>query len=500
MKMLFIYPDIGGNITFSPAIEVLSACLKEDGNDVELIHIHEKYGVPIDHNIIFSKVKDINPDVIGVTATTFQYELGNEIAKNLKKRGIKQLIILGGIHATIAPEDLENSSFDAFAIGEGEKSIVELLRKLKIGEEIYSVKGINFKKDNEIICNGPPDVVMNLDELPPRDFEIINVGKILKLRNKWLATSFSRGCPYKCSFCINEKLSKLYKLSCSNSYYRCQSVDKAISDLLPVIEKYKDKIDVIDLDDDLLLSSRKWFTEFANRFKSEIYKPYGIKYSVASRADFIDDDVAVMLKESGCELILIGFETGSEKLRNLVLTKKITDAQLIKAFDACNKIGLRCLAYSMIGIPGESVETINTSLELLRRLKPTLIRQTIFDPFIGTPLFEYCKEHNLFRGNKVGVNCYTTSTITFENLTSKELKIYQLLYPWYLNLNFVSKYEERYYELINKYSEKSEEELLLPSVKDSILCDDESISNILKKEGIQHFHYFENRTYYCFYK
>ncbi|MEI6579185.1 MAG: radical SAM protein [Eubacteriales bacterium] len=497
MKMLFIYPDVGASsMTFSPAIEILSACLKENGNDVELIHIHEKYGVPVDHDIIFSKVNDINPDIIGITATTFQYELGNEIAKNLKKRGVNQLIILGGIHATIAQYELEASFFDAFAIGEEEKSLVELLRRLKTDEDIYSVKGINFKKDDRIICNGAPDVFTDLNELPPRDFEIMNIKKILPLRNKWLSTSFSRGCPYACTYCMNIKLSKQYKLSCGGNYYRCQSVDKAISDLLLIIKKYNNLIDVIDLDDDLFLADKNWFFDFAYRFHSEIYKPFGIKYAVCSRADCIDEKIVITLKKSGCELIEIGVETGSEELRNSLLRKKISDIQLIKAFDLFNKHGLRSLAYAMIGIPGESVESINQSLKILRRLKPTLIRQTIFNPFIGTPLFDFCKEHNLFNGNKDSINCYTTSTISFDNLSSKELKLYQIMYPWFLNLNFVGIYEEKYINLIKKYAEKSEDELLLPDVRSNILLDDEKISKNLSDEGIQHFYYFEDNSFY----
>jgi anaerobic magnesium-protoporphyrin IX monomethyl ester cyclase len=497
LKMLFIYPDIGGNINFSPAIQILTACIKQDGNDAQLLHIHDKYGMPVDHETIFSKVKEINPDIIGVTATSFQYELANEIAGNLKVRGVKQPIILGGIHAIITPDDLDSSCFDAFSVGEADKSLVELLRRMKNGGDIYSVKGFNFKKDGGIIYNGPPEVVSNLDELPPKDYEIINVEKILMLRNKWLGTAFSRGCPYTCTFCMNHKLREQYKLSCGSRYYRCQSVDRAIGDILPIIEKYKGKIDVVDTDDDLLLSDKKWFSEFACRFESEIFKPYGIKYSLESRADLIDEETVIKLKKSGCELILIGFETGSEELRNLLLGKGISDEQLIKAFDLFNKHGLRSLAFAMIGIPGESADSINKSLALLRRLKPTLIRQAIFEPFAGTPLYDYCMEHKLFKGNKVSDNYYTASTITFKNLSSKELKLYQLLYPWYLNLNFVGKYEEKYKELINRYSEISEDELLLPEVKNSILVDDKLISDYFSQKGVQHFRYFENKTYYC---
>lgn len=98
-KMLFIYPDSGGfTISFSPAIEILSAFLKQNGISVELIHIHNTQATPYDLPKITDKVREISPDVIGISATSFQYSQSNEIAGFLKKEGIDVPVILGGIH------------------------------------------------------------------------------------------------------------------------------------------------------------------------------------------------------------------------------------------------------------------------------------------------------------------------------------------------------------------------------------------------------------------
>ena len=133
MRMLFIYPDVGSSrLNYSPAIEILSACLKQAGNEVFLLHINDENAVSSDPDVIYRKVTEINPDLIGFTSLTNQYVFCNETAGELKKRGFDKLIVLGGIHATISPQDFENSNFDAFLIGEGEKPFPSFAEELKM--------------------------------------------------------------------------------------------------------------------------------------------------------------------------------------------------------------------------------------------------------------------------------------------------------------------------------------------------------------------------------
>jgi len=497
MKMLFVYPDVGSSrLNYSPAIEILSACLKQAGNEVFLLHINDENAVSSDPDVIYKKVAEINPDLLGFTSLTNQYAFCNKTAGELKKRGFDKLIVLGGIHATISPQDFESSNFDAFLIGEGEKSLVELCRRIENNEDYYSVKGTLFRKNGEIIDNGSPEIICDLDTLPARDYEIMDIEKILLSRNKWLGTAFSRGCPYSCSFCINQKLRKQYKLSAAGSYYRCQSVEKVFDDLLPVIEKYRNLIEVIDLDDDLLMMDKKWFMLFSERFRKEIYEPYGIKYAINGRADLVDEDIVKQLSLSGCYLVQIGFETGNEKLRNEVLKKGIRNDDLIKSFDLFNKYKVRSLAYCMIGIPEESEESINESISLLRRLKPTLIRMTVFEPFIGTPLYDYCKEHKLMINRQSSKNSFGSPFIKFENLASAKLKQYHLLYPWYMNIGFVKEKAEKYEKLIAEFSSLSEEDLMSENIRNKVIQTDKIISAEMTKEKTPHFRYFENNNFY----
>ncbi|WP_238651769.1 B12-binding domain-containing radical SAM protein [Paenibacillus piscarius] len=498
-KMLFIYPDIGSNsISFSPAIEILSAVLEQQEVEVELIHIHEKHGVPFDHQILFEQIQQASPDVIGMTSTSYQYDISNEIAGQLKERGIKVPIVLGGIHANISPEDLKESKFDAFCTGEGEVPLSEMFRRIRTGEELTTIPGFHFKSaDGRVITNPASKVIRNLDDLPMRNYGIMNTQQILTLKNKWLSIAFSRGCPYACNFCINQKLKLNHRQTESGKYFRINSVNRALSELTGLIDKYGAHIDVINLDDDLLILEKEWFIEFANRFEKEIFKPYGIKYAINVRANLINEELISVMARSGCDLVRVGFETGNQEMRNRVLGKGISNRHLFQVFDLFHKYELRSLAFAMLGIPGETESSIQDSLNMLRKLQPTLIRMAIFEPFIGTPLYDYCIENGLIdNGNQTHENCFDRSALSFKDLSQSQLQLYHILFPWHLNLGFVGEYSTLYKELITTYSRLDQEQHSLEGIRARILMDDRIISEKLNKEGIAHYEYFENNNFY----
>lgn len=502
-RFMFIYPDVGGrSLNFSPAIEILSSYMKREGIEVSMIHLNWDYAVkPDDYTEINRRIEEYKPDVIGITSTTFQYPVSCKVAKNIKEFGYKGLLILGGIHATISPNDLEESPFDAFSIGEGEITLTKLMHNITHGKDIRHIRGLNIKSEDGIIMNGYPEVLEDLDDLPIRDYEIIDAKKILKMSSGWFSVSFSRGCPYACKFCINQKLRKDFVSSTKVKYYRCQSVKKVMSDLLEYIDIYPE-IKVFNFDDDLLIMDKKWFSEFAQEYKKKIYEQYGIKYVINTRANLITEDVVRSLKVSGCHECQVGFETGDETLRNGVLSKEISNVQLEEAFDLFNKYEVRSLAYTMLGIPGESENSIRETIKELVRLKPTLIRMTFFEPFIGTPLYDYCIENNLFNDRYLNIDNFTKSVVKMDNITNYELSKYHLLFPWYLNMKINGEeIKSAYRRLLDNYAGLSEEEIDDNAVKEEIIKKDKEISDNMIQRGISHFRYFPaNKNYFNYYK
>lgn len=492
LKFLFIYPDLDwNNINFSPAILAISAYLKKNADiDVELIHINEKHGIQYNLADILKRVRDISPDIIGFTCTTYQYHYVEEIAEYLKKNGVTAPLVLGGSHATITAEDIKDSAMDAFCIGEGEIPILEFCKRIQSGEDRSDIAGFILKKDGEIIKNPPAQALANLNDMPMRDYELMDTPKILEVRNGWFNIAFSRGCPYSCTFCVNQVLRKIYKANNEGNYFRCQSVDRVIEELVHWVNRYKGLIKVFNFDDDLLMLKKDWFIEFAAKYKESIYEKFGIKYVINGRANLIDSDIADALASSGCHEVQIGFESGNDELRNRMLKKQITNSQLMETFSLLRKKKIRTLAYTILGIPGENHLSVRETVKVLGELKPTLIRMTIFDPFRGTPLYDYCKEHDLFKkDSKIQGNHFAFSNLNFDDLNDLDILQYHLFFPWYLNQNVA-----QCKDAIEEFGKLSFDELL--KSREKILAADKKISEELTKNKRPHFRYFDKNQYY----
>ncbi|MDI6641456.1 MAG: radical SAM protein [Elusimicrobiota bacterium] len=496
-KVLFVYPNFGTPYSFHPGIQILSAILKSKGFDTALLHLHEKYGIPHNIKIIIDEVKKHSPDLIGFTSTSFEFEIANEIAGDIKKYFPDVPVILGGIHATTVRESLVESNFDAYCIGEAELSLVELVRKMSERKNYYDTPSFHFKTKNGIIKNPIGEIVDNLDELPFYDMEIMDTKKLLEVRANWLSVGFSRGCPYDCTFCINTLLKRIMKESQGNlkNYLRKRSVESVILEFESIIQKYRNYIKVFNFDDDLLMLYKDWMMKFTQEYKERIFDKFGIQYAINARANTLDDELVAKMAKSGCREIRIGFETGNFKLRKEILNKPVTDEELKKAFNLCNKYGINSNAFAMIGIPGETHQTIRETIEMILELKPELIRMTFLYPYYNTAIYDYCKQRNLFKGKKHR-DVFSDSPLKFEDLSDVELLKYKVLFPWYLSREIAGKYKKKYAQLIDEFRDTSYEEFRKQETFEKIIKLDYEMSEKLTKENIPHYCYFQKNLYY----
>lgn len=424
MKILFIYPDVTTTIiNFCPAVHILSAVLKGIGCEVNLLHINDKYGIKYDKNTVVTLAEGF--DLYAITATSFNYKYANEIAGWLKVYG--KPVVLGGCHATIQPEDFDSSNFDIFCVGEGEEPMKDLVLALQEGKDWNKIPNLITRQG----INPVRPFIKDLNELPFHDFDITDTERILELRNGFLSISFSRGCPFECTFCINHLYKIIEKGNCKMSeYLRRRSPENTIAELESLAKKYQIKF--FNTDDDLLLMDKKWMREFTRLYEDRIYKPFGIKYLINARATEIDEEMVKMLASSGCHEVRIGVETGSERLRNELLNKKISNKSLITAFSLLRKYKVRSLAFLMMGIPQESWSTYYDTVMLIIKLQPTLIRMTYLYPYKHTKIYDYCVEHSLFKDKEVE-NEFYDSPLKFENITDSNLFRMKFLFPWYVN-------------------------------------------------------------------
>jgi radical SAM superfamily enzyme YgiQ (UPF0313 family) len=274
-------------------------------------------------------------NTIAATSTSCEFDRLNHLIGKVKEFEHKEITyILGGSHATTTNEQ---GNFDEICVGE------------------YG------------------GYAENLDELPDYLLGKLPLPDILKANSGWLCTIVSRGCPYACAYCIN---------SLSKRKPRRMSVDKAIGHIGHIVNSLEG-VKVVNFDDDNLANDKAWLESFLTRFKARINLPYVINV----RATDIDDSLTGLLKRTGCHEVQIGVECGDELIRYDVLNKHISDAAIINAFDRCHRAGLRTLAYIMHGIPFTFGDIAEGSAKLIRRIRPTLIRDTYFYPWRGSRLY-----------------------------------------------------------------------------------------------------------------
>jgi len=403
-NILFVYTNPLGIPYYDFGIGSLSALLKRQGHNVGLLDF--TFGMSI--NSAINKAKKFNPDVILFTSRTNEFSDVIKISKALRKE-LKKPMFCGGIHPTVDPEDAIKH-FEGICIGEGEEALLELINN--IDKDYTKAKGFWFNKDGKIIKNSMPCLTSTMDKYPFPDREIFDYEKYLKARNYQIDFMTSRGCPFQCSYCVNHTLQNLYKGK--GKYVRTYSIPLVIKELKKLKKKYK--IKSIFFLDETFNWNKERLKEFSESYKKEI----NIPYECCLRADLCDEEVFQYLKESNCFKVAIAIESGNEKLRKGLLEKPISNEQIINAFKLARKYGITSMSYNMVGLPLETKEDIQMTIDLNKKAQPDALQVSIFNPFYGTKLYTYSKEKGLIRGN-FSKSYYTGTSLYNPNITQKEL-------------------------------------------------------------------------------
>lgn len=436
MKVLFVFVNVQEHLPcWSPAIQALSSVLKLHGHSTALIHVARGF-VPDKIRCVLAEVKKHMPvGLIGFSCTSFEFSRVKVLAAAIKHAFPDVPLVLGGTHATLWPEDLTRTAFDGFCVGEGEEALLELVEKIEKGEDWLYVKNFCFKlkrvDDGSVglVRNPVRPFVKNLDSLPMWDWIIMDTRKLLEMRKGWLGAVFSRGCPGSCSFCVNDVLRKIKG---KEGYTRRRSVENAIVELKYVIGKYP--VRVVNIEDDLLVQDRRWITEFAVRFRKEIFLSSGIRFKIESRVDVFDESLARVLAEGGCQEVQFGVETANVDLLK-ILDKRITRKQVAEAFSLCDKYKMKTMSFLMLGVPGETEATIGETLDLMVQVKPGLIISNFYQAVRGTRLYDYCVSHGLLRRHVVEEGDFRRdSMLRLKGISRKRLVWFGRLMPWHLNV------------------------------------------------------------------
>jgi len=365
--------------------------LKEMSPDLPLLGIAfissylNKFGFNIDlldHGLMsFSQSLEIlkSYDVIGFSAFITNYNVIIQLAEKLKNN--RNIIIVGGPHATLFPYDFTNSAIDYVISGEGELPLKEILVSITENRHVNHLAGLGYNKNGNFVYNSKSAIISNLDVIGPPDNKKYDLRKYyppVHIRGKRVIhTLTSRGCSFKCSFCAaSEVMGRRMR-------YR------GLSSVIEELKYYKDLgCDSVMFYDDLFTLNKRRLNRFCNELIKHNMK---FKWSCFTRTDCLSSDMCKAMKESGCYLITFGCESANDKTLKL-LNKGLSHEDNIRGINMANNAKILTCSSFMIGLPGETENDILNTIDFAKKSNLTFAVFPIFEPFKGTPIFEKCKE------------------------------------------------------------------------------------------------------------
>jgi len=393
------------------ALMYLSGYLKRKGIDSKIVDITMEAQI---RDVEFYKNKDLhlnqvysqtmesvsllNPTVVGITCYTPELQEVEQLAREIKSLKLGIIIVVGGVHPTFYPEHFiyKESYFDFAIIGEGEITFCELVEKIRDAADYADIDGIAYydKIKKLMMKNKSRSLATNLDDISFPDYADLDMNfyttaspyAIRGVFTKSFYVLSSRGCPSSCTFCVSKKLREFYS---GERFVRLRSPESLYEEIKHLRDQYK--IDSFYFIDDLFTLKKENVRQFCQLM---IDDRSPLIWGCSSKVNTVYYEMLKMMADAGCVQIDFGVEKGTDaELKQL--KKGITVAQIVKTFGDCKRLGIRTFANMLVNTPGEQEQDLCSSLEFIKRLKPTIVSFNVFAPYPGCEIFDELCGHIL---------------------------------------------------------------------------------------------------------
>ncbi|MEW5909380.1 MAG: radical SAM protein [Thermodesulfobacteriota bacterium] len=406
-EILFIHPlgypsasaarDISRIANIMPPLGLASLSSYLDERKIKS-RIIDCYAHPRSDRLIRDSLITRKPAAMGLSCTTSGFPDGLRIAALGKSLFPDLRVIFGGPHASALKGKLleQFPLIDFLVIGEGEEPLVELMEGGFADPS--SVKGVVYRnRSGEAIFTGHRSDRLNLDSLPFPAYE-----KLIGFPDTYALPIFnypkspntscisSRGCPYSCSYCDRSVFRKSFRFNSAEYLYEHLRYLRS-----------RFKIRHVNFYDDLFTFNRERVHQLTRLLTDH---PLGITFNCAVRAEHVDKELLFQMKEAGCWMISLGIETGDE----LLLSRHRSNSNLKRLAETIliiKKAGIRVKGLLMMGLPGETLTSIQKSREFVFSLPLDDINLSKFTPFPGSPIYDRIHEYGDFQEDWEKMDC-----------------------------------------------------------------------------------------------
>jgi anaerobic magnesium-protoporphyrin IX monomethyl ester cyclase len=382
MRVLLLNPYYPISEGPSPALGLafLGASLEQAGVTVKVLDL---VVFPYTKALLRETIETFQPDMVGATAVTMTVNNAVEVIADVKSINSQIVTVMGGPHVTFcAEETLEQvSALDCIVLGEGEATITELVAALADGREWDGVDGIVFRGEGGVCRTAPRKGMLDVTRLPVPARHLLPLGRYRALGMP-ISMTTSRGCPFQCIFCVGRKM-----VGAKVRYRNPMDVVDELEHLGSL------GFPQINIADDLFTANKKHCSDICDEI---VRRGLVIKWSSFARVDTVSPEVLRKMKSAGCDSVSFGIETANADILKRI-KKGITVDQVVAAVKMCNDAGIQPSASFILGLPGETPETIEETVAFGLKLKEmgVIYGFHLLAPFPGTRVREKADEYGL---------------------------------------------------------------------------------------------------------
>lgn len=424
-----------GGLDYPKWLAYATGVMEESFRDVRLVDAPARKW---DLEKVLVDVREFNANLLVVDSNFSSLKNDVKVTEFLKNN-IENLItvLVGPPVSQFADEILNNKGIDLVARFEYDFTIREVAEALRDNKDFGDIKGISYKKEGKIFHNPSREYTTSedLDKIP---FVSKVYKKHLNIEDYFLSQSLypeiqiftGRGCPNRCSFCS-------WPVTLMGKKYRSRTA-KNIVDEFEYIKKELPEVKEVFIEDDSFTISTKLVSDVCQEL---LKRNLNLVWSCNSRAT-LDYETMKLMKRAGCRLVIVGYESGSDEILKTI--KKGVNKEKMKVFTRdAKKAGLLVHGDFIIGLPGETKETAEKTLQFVKELKPNILQVAVATPLPGTEFYQFVKSNGYMTvddlGDSIDENGFQQCIVSYPNFTKKDIEFYvdKLLKDYYINPLFI---------------------------------------------------------------
>ncbi|HET6454755.1 MAG TPA: radical SAM protein [Armatimonadota bacterium] len=364
----------------------LAAYLEQHGVDCRILDAH---ALQMRMSDVQAYIREYRPDITGITFTTENRFIGFDTIRAAKAELPDTMTVAGGPHVSPTARDTLSNipELDVVVRGEGEQTLLELAQS----SDPALIPGISYRRDGRVVENPPGDFIHDLDSLPfparhlmPMEryqfaADVPGVGKL-----KALNIMASRGCPFNCSFCASPGM--------WGRRYRARSPENVLAEVDELVSRYGAK--ALWVFDDTFTIGRARTTAICQGLAERLP---GLKWFCEIRVDTVDRELLALMRKAGCYCVAFGVESGSQRVIDESVGKRIKLEQVEQVVNWCNELGLEFNPFMILSHPGETEDDARETMRLIRRWKDSggHVSMAIMHIYPGTRIESIAREKGI---------------------------------------------------------------------------------------------------------